>query len=812
MVAAWLFCKVKTDRDRRRQERLAIVSRLCQQLLGHDCTGKVSVTNSAGRLPLGANVHAAAALQAVQRYQAHAAAKECLKAAATTPSSTSGPSLPFWLAPVVHAYNGCVPWDDSKADVDVAICEELKPWLMAAAGGGVSREDVANRLEFCHQMLMRHELASDTAFVEALAAVCEHLDRLSEQMAGSIRTCAVQLTRIQNLGRGFVESLLPVLLFAIGDATQTGALGHISVNSLQSSAARAQQREEEADGSNATGAAQDPFKFLWQSDLGTMLRALLHTPHCRELFFDDGAQGATCATNEYGVQDAKLPVFHEWNDAVTRYGRVSHKSGLSELFLAEHDGEARQALLELVESLDNFIKFVSLLRQYGQMADIAGDAAMFRLRMALHHLLQELEISLIKCAENNSWLSQEANRKVVQVVSTVGYFEGRGHVWVDRLRRYVDGQDTASIVKQIFDAIQELRYLSSEARLPELAQSCKASLVQLSALTNSEEFRRRCVKAPPEMDRVLTLHDEDAPLIALAEEPAEPPPARSTAASDAVVVIETWPGVSAPLDSRPASTRTAAVDLAADTAGPEQEAAGAEQLSEEPQGTSPSATPPRAAPVELGDAEELDAQAEEPPELVPSGQVHSDPAGAASSAAAPCATAPELAQAASVGTPGTESAAEAAPAQVPDDGAAAEPPSAEPPSQPSEEPPSHLGRVYASGEEERFYSLLLQSVMPLFCRDEALCLEDVEPIVLRAELPEEKTLEILRLAHNATRSPDLESVDEAMLQRVGRLVSLAQRGCVDFSKQVTDPSVHDRAPWFRGISWDGKKLRVLEPF
>ncbi|CAJ1328749.1 unnamed protein product, partial [Effrenium voratum] len=50
----------------------------------------------------------------------------------------------------------------------------------------------------------------------------------------------------------------------------------------------------------------------------------------------------------------------------------------------------------------------------------------------------------------------------------------------------------------LLEALQQLRFLSSEARLPELRKSCQQSLQQICALTASPEFRARCLEVPPE--------------------------------------------------------------------------------------------------------------------------------------------------------------------------------------------------------------------------------------------------------------------------------------------------------------------------
>ncbi|CAE7396009.1 unnamed protein product, partial [Symbiodinium sp. CCMP2456] len=46
-------------------------------------------------------------------------------------------------------------------------------------------------------------------------------------------------------------------------------------------------------------------------------------------------------------------------------------------------------------------------------------------------------------------------------------------------------------------ALQDVRYMSSEAYLPKLKQSSLQSLQVIGEITASPEFRSRCAEAPP---------------------------------------------------------------------------------------------------------------------------------------------------------------------------------------------------------------------------------------------------------------------------------------------------------------------------
>lgn len=754
-LAAWLFCKVKTDRDRRRSERVTAVSQLCQQFLGHDAISKVSVTNAEINLPLGADVHAAAALQTVLRYQKEAAANEWFRSSTTAPSSPS--DLPFWATMLLNTYGSCIPWDDSKPDANIAICEELKPWLTVAASSGVSREDVTTRLEFCHQLLMRHELFLDTSFLEALAAVCEHLDRMSEQMAGSIRTCVVQFARIENHARALVANVLPILLFAIGDAVKPGTLGYISVNGLQASAAREPKDDEGA------YASQDPYSGLWRRDLGRIMRELLFSPHCQELF---GCESVPHEGTHHGVLGLNLELGHKWRDAINAKGTVEANSGLSELFQAECDGEAQAALLDLFVHLDNFIKFVSLLHQYSQMADIAGDAAMFRLRMPLHHLLQELEMSLVQCGEHTSRLLYEANRKVVLRTSTAGYFEARETVWVERLRRFVDGQEVSRIAGRIFEEIHELRDLSSEARLPELAQSCQVGIQQLIDLAASREFKDRCVKPPPEMDTLLALRDETAAIGALATAPAY-------ATSDSLAGVSGTSSLDHPSAIHPASPLP--VVLAVDAGTPKPLA----------DGVADEGVLSAAIPAVEHTTDHVRAHSGDTDGALAEQALHeADRVNSVITSVGIACESPGLIAEADDGVRGQEVTDEAI----------------RPEAVPSTTDTAKSTAVDLKAEEALFYQKLWGAMMVFRDDpDEILSDGELKKIIDRAGLAKEDSAQIVLVACNMAKrakesqSDETESQNEEILRLVGKMVARAQ------STQL---------PEFRGIKWTGKKMSV----
>lgn len=61
----------------------------------------------------------------------------------------------------------------------------------------------------------------------------------------------------------------------------------------------------------------------------------------------------------------------------------------------------------------------------------------------------------------------------------------------------IDELAVARSANSLLEALQTLRFLSSETRLPELQNSCRRGLQQICDLTSSIEFRSRCAEVPP---------------------------------------------------------------------------------------------------------------------------------------------------------------------------------------------------------------------------------------------------------------------------------------------------------------------------
>jgi len=473
-IAGWW--SYRRGRDGQRNQRLNVLSGIAQQVLEQDIGRTWRPThNTPGRLPLGADASAAAALRAIQQYQDQKAVRQS--------QGCGAPALPSCY---VGAFKMSVCGDDATVhtDAETAVCEELKAWLLGAAAGAESARKVEQRLEFYHQILMRPETFDDASFLAVISTVCERLDELLERLAGAVRTCALQLSKLLNSGREIINALLPVLILAITDSVTDGPLPTLSAEMLAASAINMEGTHK---------SKKDVFASMWQTDAGSLLRELLWSPHFKQFWgFDETDLSPSAGT---GVLGMKVELGHKWEDCLLE-GKSLPCSGLQELFQNQKYIHILQAYLGLFDNIDRFAKFMSMIEHYKLLANIGGDAGMYHLRDSLHHLLQELELVLLPMEQGTTEIMENVKRFVREIALNDSQPSGRRLLWIERLQD-IDECLQAKCFRNFRQAMSELRYLSCDARLPALQSACEQSLSQITAIMDSPDFLRRCNETPP---------------------------------------------------------------------------------------------------------------------------------------------------------------------------------------------------------------------------------------------------------------------------------------------------------------------------
>jgi len=706
--------------------------------------------NVAERLPYGADASAVVALKAVQRYQD--------QRPAASPDILALPSC--WLG--FFHFGGCEE-SDAPADAETAVCEELKVWLLSAATGAVPAGEVAQRLGFYRQILMRPETFSESAFLSLVSTVCERLDELLERLAGAVRTCALQLNKVLSIGRDLVNGIMPVLLLAITDAVGDGVLAHLGVEALAASAITAARQ----------GQAADMFARWWQTDSGRILRELLCSPHFGQLWGFELLDGSCTGAEYRGVPDIKLELYHKWDDALAADQPLSD-SGLQDYFQAQHLQDVQQTYLALYEDLDKFVKFLSMIEHYKLLANIAGDAAMYHLRVTLHHLLQEVELVVVRVEAAVSKIMKVVKGAVIDLTLRPQSPSAKQLIWLERLQ-HIDECARNRSYRNLVTAMAELRYLSCDARLPALQAACERSFHQISDITTSQEFRSRCTESPPEPGSIAI--------------PA--PTAMAPLANGAASAVE---------DELPWSLERQFRLTPEELQGP---ALGEEQLQVVRQC---SASELGAVVEDLNQGRIPDpgdfclVQCEESQEYITLHKTGRREAAvgalglneASWKAEASGRLAQHLSELAT---------AVATPALEPEVPAAVECPSEK-----------QAGKETKQGQlQSCFYEVLFAAVLPLFEQEEFLSGEQVLALLQRSELSQELIDAIFAI--EVQGKSKTARVDCKMLERMGQLVAHAQAGCEDL--KAVKGTLPSKVPNFRGFLWDEqrpKKMSVLEPF
>ncbi|CAK0863596.1 unnamed protein product, partial [Prorocentrum cordatum] len=269
---------------------------------------------------------------------------------------------------------------------------------------------------------------------------------------------------------------------------------HITAERLRASAARSLGAAAAA-GPAAAAGAPDGLARLWEADAGRLLRGLLLSEHCRE-FCAGGAAGAVALPLGQTFPDVQVELFHDWMDRADQ-GRSLQRSGLHVRF--QRDTDMQQRYIDLCKGVDSYIKFLSLVGHFKRLANIDGDAGMYSVRDALHHLLQEIETVAMTIAQSAANIMEDVKKQVTDLCLRHGG-GSRGsddHArWIERLTM-IDELEQRVSLQRLLTLVQELRHRSSEARLPSLRSSARRNLEQILSDSASEGFRARCAEEPP---------------------------------------------------------------------------------------------------------------------------------------------------------------------------------------------------------------------------------------------------------------------------------------------------------------------------
>lgn len=388
-------------------------------------------------------------------------------------------------------------------DHQCTMCEDLKQFLQMAAANTVERVKVQERIEFYYQIIMRPEIFSDPEFMALLADVIENLEQYDERCSGKLRTVATELSKVISYSRRLLDAAIPVLLLAVLDCVRPGILPNLNASTVAKS-------------------VDDPddklFNQLWRSDAGKIIQYCLFTPHCKRLWGSDAHPSPDEMTKaSRAFTERRLNLFHHWLDQVdSGSGQLQERSGFFIKFRGEKKRELHQDFLDTLKHIDDLAVFLMMVEKYQELAKIAGDVGMHYLRAGLHHIAQEAETAAGQVYDSLMKIAGEAKSTVDEIILKERNPAGETKMWMERLQ-YIEEDELTRSYKEILKAIKEMRMLSAEARLPQLQNAVGMNLEQLAALNNSENFRSRCLQAPPTFNASVPM------LQAVGPTPEQPP-------------------------------------------------------------------------------------------------------------------------------------------------------------------------------------------------------------------------------------------------------------------------------------------------
>lgn len=346
------------------------------------------------------------------------------------------------------------------------ILEELKEWLAAVSAESiVSVEDIAKRISYCQQILIRQRLFG-ASFASVIAQVSKQLQLLLRDRVANQRTCEKKLDRMLALGREFVAGMLPVLEHSMSSGMPIPA----------------------------------------NSDLGQVLQTLKDTDHFRALGLHAGSPQDLVTTigSSRTITDA---IEERWGQQ-----RLPDRgTGLHHRFLEPGHGDTRRALLAMARAMDNVAYFLSQLLPFQNLAGLAGDAAMCQLRPSLLHMLQELEAALSRGRQSRLDVMRAAKKELRRAAAAsddgqswqAGFAKGLGgkqstdESWQTGLRN-VDEARLEELHRELLKACTDMHASGSAARAAELQANARLRLSDIANVLASPELQWHCGHALPE--------------------------------------------------------------------------------------------------------------------------------------------------------------------------------------------------------------------------------------------------------------------------------------------------------------------------
>mmetsp|Transcript_56335 Transcript_56335/g.150629 ORF Transcript_56335/g.150629 Transcript_56335/m.150629 type:complete len:836 (-) Transcript_56335:79-2586(-) len=801
-----VYIAFRQRRDHHLRQQISSANRLCEQTLERKLAGG-SATRGTSKLPPGSDADVCSALRTIQDYQEKHKPRDDVEVPITK------------VGFLTFGGFKCLP---KPPDVTMVICEDMKPFLVSLAAGSVPPAELKRRLIFYHQLLMRPEVFSQDAFLHAIAVVCQHLETVTVRLAGNQRTCATELTKIMSSGREFVDTLVPILTLAITDSLDSSAEALpqiLNATYLQASA------------SDSLSGQPDVFSKFWSTDAGRALKSLIHTVHFQEMWPGDSRRKTAKPRKTATVLDVWLELRHKWMDHAG--SKAMSESGLFSWFQGERYLQAQQDYLDLIKHLDNFVGFLCTVKRYHQLSDVGGDAAMHYLRDGFHHLLQELQNSLVQVYDYAARVSEATKRTVTDMAIKSPRLTFAEETWISKLL-IIDEVTLKRVRRALLTGIDEARRLTVTARLPELQQAARQAVEQLRDVTGSDEFRARASMAlfGPDLsgqhalaNSGLSTNQNKDVLMIDCPGPLEEPPAieeisNETNLENNVDNTTTDSHVKTMVDdgSHSRASPPPVTFALAETVvvSPDEESTYYDMLltgaligvfgSEEVTATQAHSLLESSC---LGDTIVRHILATEGFRNESGRVVPREALQRMSQLVAHCQAGVDVQDALLRGSPGRLPNFQGLhwdghrlrvdPGGLPSSGALAAVPA-------STQPPSPEVSPEVSPEEEAtFYEMLIGAViMPFF--GEAVTAEQAKALLQRSELPAASVQKVLSTELGRVS----RSVDGRAVQRMCKLVAHMQNGCTDL--RVAQHESPHRLPVLRGLRWDGRRLRCTEPF
>eukprot|EP00450_Noctiluca_scintillans_P023589 CAMPEP_0194517412 /NCGR_PEP_ID=MMETSP0253-20130528/50575_1 /TAXON_ID=2966 /ORGANISM="Noctiluca scintillans" /LENGTH=501 /DNA_ID=CAMNT_0039361369 /DNA_START=41 /DNA_END=1543 /DNA_ORIENTATION=- len=419
------------------------------------------VTSIGGKLPSNLDPHAAACIRIIETYQRQ------------RKGTFAG------MVPMASEFSG---------DTRTVVLEELKQWLLTLSLDGVNGEDIANRIEYLRQLLLRPDVFSCSntySFRSSVAQVCKQLEDVLNLAVTRQRTCAAIFKALLETGREEIVSSATIFLFTLADRLVLTELGLESQDVPQHPTVATLLLRPEAKRPN---------------DVRQVLEALLSSSHVRkvlgELEVDNDDQNNVVKESFTG--NFVTPLSGVLQELEGRWEKnVGSNSGLSPAFRTAAHREDRRSYLNFVLQVERVAYFMSLMLPYKRLAEIGGDVVICRAHQNLAPILQELEGALLMHRQATLEVISSAKRELQEVAKNFGKASSAETQWMKGLR-LIDEVRSEELHAASVARVAELRDVGTATRALQLQVIAQQSLGDLSAMLSSPEFQARCKEALPD--------------------------------------------------------------------------------------------------------------------------------------------------------------------------------------------------------------------------------------------------------------------------------------------------------------------------